>query len=128
MFACVLLGTLLTFCFNFCLSKFLSKSQAKQISFIQVWLIVGVAPLFVANVESIYQSPLLWSLCLNISHKIGTSNLKTNLFRHASLCQIYCDSHILSRRLSCCNEHKPFVRSICFVCSKYFSTHSYVRG
>ena len=81
-----------------------------------------------SNVESIYQSPLLWSLCLNISHKIGTSNQKTNLFRHASLCQIYCDSHILSRRLSCCNEHKPFVRSICFVCSKYFSTHSYFRG
>lgn len=28
MFAYVLLGTLLAFCFNFCLSKFLSKSQA----------------------------------------------------------------------------------------------------
>ena len=44
MFAYVLLGTLLTFCFNFCLSKFLSKSQAKQISFIQVWLIVVGCP------------------------------------------------------------------------------------
>ena len=40
MFAYVLLGTLLAFCFTFCLSKFLSKSQAKQISFVQVWLIV----------------------------------------------------------------------------------------
>ena len=44
MFAYVLLGTLLAFCFNFCLSKFLSKSQAKQISFIQVWLIVVGCP------------------------------------------------------------------------------------
>lgn len=36
MFAYVLLGTLLAFCFNFCLSKFLSKSQAKQISIVKV--------------------------------------------------------------------------------------------
>lgn len=40
MFAYVLLVCLLAFCFNFCLSKFLRKSQAKQISFSQVWLLV----------------------------------------------------------------------------------------
>ena len=49
MFAYVLLCTLLYFCFNFCLSKLLSKSKAKQILFIQVWLIVvGFHPLFVS--------------------------------------------------------------------------------
>lgn len=40
MFAYVLLVCLLAFCFNFCLSKFVSKSQANQILLIQVWLIV----------------------------------------------------------------------------------------
>lgn len=44
MFAYVLLVCLLDFCFNFCLSKFLSKSQAKQISFSQVWLLVVGCP------------------------------------------------------------------------------------
>ena len=128
MFAYVLLGTLLTFCFNFCLSKFLSKSQANQILLIQVWLIVVGCPTFFSNVESIYQSPLLPSLYRNISHKTETSFLISSLFRHAPLCQKHFDSRSLPRGLSYCNEHKPFVRFVCFVCSKYFSTHSCVRG
>ena len=49
MFASVLLCTLLDFCFNFCLSKFLIKSQANQISFIQFWLVV-VGKLLLDNI------------------------------------------------------------------------------
>ena len=52
MFAYVLLVCLLDFCFNFCLSKFLSKSQAKQISIVKVLVDSSGLPHYLFHFEA----------------------------------------------------------------------------